>query len=156
MTNMKKVIALILVLMMLFTSCDAVTDMLHNSDSDIIHTEHHDHAEGPNDDQTQSDSPEHTHNYVTEVINPTCTTEGYTKYTCTDCAGTYTSDKVAALGHTEMDIDAIAPTCTTVGYTGGEKCSVCDTVTVEQTIIPALGHDEEIAESKAPTCTTVG
>ena len=156
MKNMKKIIALILVLMMLFTSCDAIADKLPSSDSDIIHTEHPDHAEGPNDDQTQSDSPEHTHNYVTEVINPTCTIEGYTKYTCTDCADTYTSDKVAALGHTEMDIDAIAPTCTTVGYTGGEKCSVCDTVTVEQTIIPALGHDEEIAESKAPTCTTVG
>ena len=156
MKNMKKIIALVLVLMMLFTSCDAVTDMLTDSDSDIIHTEHPDHAEGPNDDQTQSDSPEHTHNYVTSVTNPTCTNEGYTKYTCTDCADTYTSDKVAALGHTVVDIDAIAPTCTEAGLSGGEKCSVCDTVITEQTIIPALGHDEEIAESKAPTCTTVG
>ena len=34
------------------------------------------------------------------------------------------------------------PTCTETGLTAGKKCSVCETVTVKQNIIPANGHDE--------------
>ena len=155
MKNMEKIIALILVLMMLFTSCDAVTDMLPNSDSDIIHTEHPDHAEGPNDDQTQSDSPEHTHNYVTSVTNPTCTTEGYTTYTCAECGHTYKDNTTAALGHDEEIAESKAPTCTTVGYTEGRRCMACGTVTLEQTTIPATGHTYK-AEVTEPDCTNNG
>ena len=155
MKNMKKVIALILVLMMLFTSCDLISDKIGGNSSDITHTEHPDHAEGPNDDQTQSDSPEHTHNYVTSVTNPTCTNEGYTKYTCTDCADTYTSDKVAALGHTEVTLPGKAPTDTENGLTDGKRCSVCNTVTVAQTTIPASGHTYTVTVIN-PTCTDAG
>ena len=41
----------------------------------------------------------HEHNYEAVVTAPTCTTAGYTTYTCA-CGDTKTGDEVAALGHT--------------------------------------------------------
>ena len=39
------------------------------------------------------------HTYVSQVIAPTCTAEGYTLHTCTDCGYTKTDAVTAALGH---------------------------------------------------------
>ena len=39
------------------------------------------------------------HNYTVVITVPTCTTGGYTTYTCTLCSDTYTGDKVSATGH---------------------------------------------------------
>ncbi len=44
----------------------------------------------------------HIHNHEAVVTAPTCTENGYTTYTCA-CGDTYTSDEVAALGHTFVD-----------------------------------------------------
>ena len=85
---------------------------------------------------------------------PTCTAAGYTTYTCS-CGDTYTGNKVAALGHTEQTLDAVAPTCTVTGLTEGTKCSVCGITLVAQTTVAATGHS--YAESvTAPTCTAEG
>ena len=46
--------------------------------------------------------PDHQHNYSEQVTAPTCTTEGYTTYTCA-CGDTYTDNTVAALGHSYTD-----------------------------------------------------
>ena len=63
---------------------------------------------------------------------------------------------IAASGHMQQTIPAVAPTCTETGLTEGKKCSVCDTVTMAQQIINALGHDEQAHDAKAPTCTEGG
>lgn len=64
-----------------------------------------------------------------------------------------------ALGHTPVDVPAVAPTCSSVGYTAGQVCGVCDKV---------LNGFEEIAKDPAahgvaveipalaPTCSTPG
>ena len=41
----------------------------------------------------------HSHVYTSVVTAPTCTTAGYTTYTCDECGDTYVADEVAALGH---------------------------------------------------------
>ena len=66
---------------------------------------------------------------------------------------TVTVDKVP---HTEQTLTAVAPTCTATGITEGKKCTVCGSLTVEQTVVDALGHDEKSHEAKAPTCTDIG
>ena len=99
--------------------------------------------------------PAKGHNYTTVVTDPTCTTEGFTTYTCS-CGDTYKSDEKAAIGHTEEIIPAKAATCTETGLTEGKKCSVCGTVTVAQTVVPAKGHKEEVLPAKAATCTETG
>jgi ribosomal protein L37AE/L43A len=65
--------------------------------------------------------------------NATCT-----EYeTCTVCKETYGGP----LGHTEIEIPGVDATCTESGLTAGKKCTVCNTVTVEQKTIDALGHE---------------
>lgn len=65
------------------------------------------------------------HEYTKTVVPATCTTDGYTLYTCTKCSHSYQSDPVTATGHTPA-VDAGYPaTCTSVGYTDGSYCSVC-------------------------------
>ena len=83
------------------------------------------------------------HDYAAVVTAPTCTEGGYTTYTCTRCSNSYVADETAALGHTEVTLEAKAATCTETGLTEGKKCSVCGEITVEQEVIPALGHDYE-------------
>ncbi len=57
----------------------------------------------------------HTHNYKQSVTNPTCTSRGYTTYTC-NCGETYKDNYIDALGHTYSEI-VTNPTCTAKGYT---------------------------------------
>lgn len=67
------------------------------------------------------------HSYTTKVVEPTCTEQGYTTYTCSSCNYTYTGDYKDALGHkwdnTEGKITK-EPTATTPG-TRTFTCTVC-------------------------------
>ncbi len=59
---------------------------------------------------------EKEHIYEAEVIEPTCTTEGYTTYTCTcGCGETFVSDYTAPR-HT-YEVEVTDPTCTEQGFT---------------------------------------
>ena len=96
------------------------------------------------------------HDYNSVVTAPTCTEDGYTTYTCkNDATHTYVGDEVAATGHTEETLEAVAPKCEATGLTEGKKCSVCDKVLVAQQTIDALGHDYESVVTN-PTCTEKG
>lgn len=83
----------------------------------------------------------HTWNSGSVTTQPTCTANGVKTYACTasGCGATYT-ESVAAKGHTEVTIPAVAPTCNTTGLTEGKKCSVCGTIITAQQIVAALGH----------------
>lgn len=66
--------------------------------------------------------PPHQHSYTSSVISPTCTSDGYTKYTCS-CGKSYTDDYTEATGHDYVDT-VIEPTTTSEGYTE-HVCSKC-------------------------------
>ena len=91
----------------------------------------------------------HTHSFTEEVTAPTCTTEGYTTYTCS-CGETYTKNYVSATGHTEVIDEAVAPTCTTTGKTEGKHCSVCNEVIVAQEEVPTTDH--KLVDGKCSVC----
>ncbi len=96
------------------------------------------------------------HDYKAVVTAPTCTTAGYTTYTCNACGDTYKANEVDALGHTEVLDAAVAATCTATGLTEGKHCSVCSEELVAQTVVDALGHTEVIDAAVAPSCTETG
>ncbi|MBQ7045748.1 MAG: hypothetical protein IJN65_04570 [Clostridia bacterium] len=85
----------------------------------------------------------HTHNFVAGAVTaPTCTTAGYTTYTCSICGDTKTDDAVAALGHTAgADADC----------ENAQVCAVCG-----EELNGAIGHDYESAVTVVPTTTTKG
>ncbi len=93
------------------------------------------------------------HDYVIEGIPPTCTQQGYTKYKCSICGDSYTTDAVEALGHTYNEGTIIAPTCTGKGSTRYD-CLNCQYF-YQTDYVDALGHKYETVV-KEPTCTEEG
>ena len=96
------------------------------------------------------------HENTAVVTAPNCIDDGYTTYTCKLCGESYISDRVEKLGHTEVQVEAVAETCTTDGKTAGVYCSVCEEVLSGLTVVPATGHTEVVDSYVAPTCTATG
>ena len=65
------------------------------------------------------------HNWVSEVVEPTCTEGGYTLQTCSKCGKTKTTDKVPALGHDWVDGEVIKPATDTEFGEQEIICSRC-------------------------------
>ncbi len=82
----------------------------------------------------------HSHTYSGKVVAPTCSTEGYTLYTC-DCGEKYMADYTATSDHNIVATPGYPATCTDEGLSDGQQCSWCNQVIATQETIPALGHD---------------
>lgn len=103
--------------------------------------------------------PKTGHNYTAEAaVPPSCTTSGYTPYTCSACDDTYNvyDSSKPATGHSwgEWNVTT-APTETTDGEQT-RTCSVCGAT--ETAPVPATSHTlvEDTSKYVAPTCTTDG
>lgn len=101
---------------------------------------------------------EHKHTYISQIITePTCTTVGTNKFTCT-CGDSYTKT-IYAINHANATTDAgKAPTTTEVGYTAGKYCPDCEIWLEGHEEIPKL-HSHVYNSStvmKEPTCTEEG
>lgn len=94
-----------------------------------------------------------THNYVvTKIVEPTCTTKGYSVFKCTSCGDEYEGNVKLAFGH-NYDVETIEATCTTYGCIK-HTCLNCGD-TYETDVRTALGHKyTEI--TKEATCTEDG
>lgn len=120
----------------------------------------------PTQEQTEVTEPkptepkptEHTHQYSKTVTPATCTTDGFTTYTC-QCGYSYNSNMVPALGHSWLEwVTVKEPTATEPGLKR-RSCSVCGTVQ-EETIEPGTEPTEHVHQYTAvvtePTCTAEG
>ena len=95
---------------------------------------------------------DHAHDYVAEVTPATCTTPGYTTYSCTLCVDRYVADEVEALGHDYESL--VTPATCTEGGNTTHTCARCgDTYVTDVT--EAFGHSYESAQVEA-TCTEPG
>ena len=100
------------------------------------------------------------HNYESAVTAPTCTTAGYTTYTCTVCGDSYVVGGTAATGHSftnyVSDSNAACTADGTKTATCDNGCGTKDTIADEGS---ALGHTDGTAvfeNQVAATCTTDG
>lgn len=88
--------------------------------------------------------PSHTHSYVDNTVEPTCTDGGYTVHTC-DCGDSYTDNERAALGHDYTDWVITAD-----GH--GRECNRCDGVwSGEHTLVDGQCSDCEWTPPKNAT-----
>ena len=95
------------------------------------------------------------HSYIPTTTLPNCTAQGFTTYTCSVCADTYTADYVDALGHTfgEWKVSMEA-TCIADGLKT-RTCIVCAATETEK--IAAVGHNFSAWKtSKASTIFEAG
>ena len=97
--------------------------------------------------------PEHQHSYTPEVVDPTCTEEGYTKYTC-DCGDTY-QEPIAALGHSYGEWEVVEEATEEKEGKKEKTCANCGDKVSEA--IAKLEHTHKYTdEVVAPTCTEDG
>lgn len=92
------------------------------------------------------------HSFVTTLVPPTCTADGYTVKKCQYCGYTYTTDPTQRTEHS-FYTKTIDPSCTEDGYTA-EECKYCGYIR-DKKVITKLGHSYENTVV-APTCTENG
>ena len=96
----------------------------------------------------------HIHNYTEETVEATCTSDGYTVYTCGECGYSYIGNHTKA-SHAESDwiVDEL-PGC---DFSGKKHtvCTVCGEV-VHVSYIAALGHNYTSTVTQKVTCTVPG
>ncbi len=106
--------------------------------------------------EINGDKPTHEkHTYSQEIIEPTCTEEGYTVYKC-ECGDSFKDDFVPANKHQEKIIAGTPSTCETHGLSDGIVCTVCKEVISRQEELPLAEHSLKTLDGKHPTCTEPG
>ena len=97
----------------------------------------------------------HTHNYITTIVEPTCTERGYTKYTCEKCGNSYNADYKKALGHNFGEWKEIKPATEEEDGLKERTCARCGET--EEQAIPAKTHEHKFVDTVIePTCTERG
>lgn len=95
------------------------------------------------------------HKNTTKVVTePTCTTGGYTTYTCSDCGKTWEDNRTSAAHKFKFSYYSKEPDCTSRGI-GQYICSACGEK--EGRFEESLGHSVSgWTATKEPTCTQPG
>jgi len=89
------------------------------------------------------------HNYTETIVAPTCTEQGYTLHTCTNCEHTYTDNEIAALGHEFGEWQVVtAATCTEEG----QEQRTCECGETETRTIAATAHSFAIISEEGNEC----
>ena len=98
---------------------------------------------------------EHSFGEWKTITKPTCTEKGLKERVCVSCDHKETEEIPA---HFPIAVPAVAPTCTKKGLTEGTKCSECNTVLKEQTVVPVNpdAHTIKVIPGLEPSCTSVG
>lgn len=106
--------------------------------------------------QTTAPNETHEHTYAETVVEPTCTEQGYSIFTC-QCGESYQGEFVAAWGHQWYDAEGMVTEEPTENTPGQRlySCAICNYVYVEE--IPPLGHEHNyVTVVTEPTCTEQG
>lgn len=89
-------------------------------------------------DEYTEDIPTTDHKYIIVSIPATCTTNGYTKVSCSVCETESIENIVEPTGHNVVE-EKFEPTCTEMGYTM-HKCIDCIYYTQITDYVSATGH----------------
>ena len=96
----------------------------------------------------------HTFGEYNLFLSSTCYQDGEERAYC-DC-GAFDTKLLPFAEHALESIAHTPATCTETGLTEGKKCSVCNSVVVQQTAIPVIPHTEVIDTGYDATATSCG
>lgn len=97
----------------------------------------------------------HDHNFVkTETVKPTCSTIGYTLYTCSQCGQAEMRDFMDPKGHEFGEPEIVELTCEQDGYTL-LTCLRCGGIE-KRDEEKAPGHDYQFTQTVEVSCTVDG
>ncbi len=109
------------------------------------------------------------HSYIAGTpVEPTCTEQGYTTYTCEWCNDSYNDDYEDAKGHSLTLTEEVASTCTEKGNSAYYTCNTCglyfsdengtNEIDKDSWILPLdnTNHSYKAGETIDPTCTEQG
>ena len=84
------------------------------------------------------DANAHKHEYISTVVDPTCTQSGYIDHVC-NCGDFYQDNIIAPLNHDFIYHSGKDATCTEIGWEEYVTCSRCDYTNYKE--LEALNHD---------------
>ena len=99
----------------------------------------------------------HVHKYTKQTTYPTCTTQGYTTYTCT-CGDSYEDDFRPTTGHTWSDwVITKEPTTSAKGLSK-RSCAICGTTEEKELdkLIEGHTHNYTAKVTREATCAAYG
>ena len=82
------------------------------------------------------------HNYTEKVTAPTCTEQGYTTHTCSNCGDAYVDSYLPANSHTEGEWEIVIEATADKDGLMEKHCEACGTV-LDSEVIPALNDGGE-------------
>lgn len=106
---------------------------------------------------TDVTEPAHTHEYTDEVTAASCTTDGYTKHTCS-CGASYTDSTTKATGHSFGEWKTTKEPTTTATGTAERTCNNCsekETKTLGK-LVESHKHSYTSKVTKTATCKAEG
>ncbi len=146
-------VLLIIVLVMLLTSCidkngisgdrDTNIGETHTEDTATAEPELSDIATQGAESETKAPETEHIHDVVkVPALAATCERGGYDSYDiCRTCSATLTEKRViSAPGHNEVKVPGYKATCNSTGLTDYSYCDVCGKTLKQAKVIPEK-HD---------------
>ena len=77
------------------------------------------------------------HNYIDEVIEATCTSQGYTKHSCESCDSEYIDSYVDATGHVDLTTTTVEATYAKPGSVT-VTCACGEVISVEEIAVKTL------------------
>ncbi len=152
-------VALLLVTVLAFTSCDLISQILPGDKHE--HTWQDATCTSPKTCTTCNETEGEALGHAEEIIpgkEATCSETGVTEgKKCALCGEILVAQQeIPVKDHTEQTLPGKAASCTEKGLTDGKTCADCGIILVEQQEIPLKDHTEEIIPGKEATCTDNG
>ncbi len=88
------------------------------------------------------------HNYTTSVIAPTCSEQGYTLHSCTNCGNSYKDTYTEKTEHSYVELSVLVSTCTERKIF--ETCTICNSGRIKD-VEPIISHN--IVNNKCTSCS---
>ncbi len=106
---------------------------------------------------TEVTKPTHTHEYDSKVTNATCTSDGFTTYTCA-CGDTYEDNKTQATGHQYGEWKTVNEPTTSAKGKAERTCSKCGYVDTKDIakLVENHKHSYTSTVTTVATCTKTG